>query len=612
MEYLDDVRDIRFNLFEWLPLDELLKTKRYGGYERDDLSMIIDEALKMAKGELAPTNEEGDRVGAQFIDNKVVVPECFRKAYKVVAENGWIGASADETYGGMGLPECVGTAVNEFVMGANTSLSLTLILGRGAGHLVEHFGSEEMQKLFCEKLYSGEWAGTMCLTEAGAGSDVGASKTKAEKIEGGKYKITGEKIFITSGDHDLTPNIVHLVLARTPGAPAGTKGLSLFIIPRNKVDAAGNVGEPNDVVVGNIEHKLGIHGSPTCTIVFGGDDGCEGYLLGEECQGMPIMFQMMNAARYEVGLQNLALASTSFQHALAYSRERLQGKHFKDRSSDGPQVPIIEHPDVRRMLLSQMSYVYAMRAILSFTAWTLDKIKVTEGDEQKYHQGVVEFMTPICKAWCTDWGFRSIDWGMQCYGGYGYTCDYPQEQYLRDARIALIYEGTNGIQALDLVFRKLRQDDGKIVKMMLSRVQKIVEDLVTDMDLGASAMLVGKALKVVGGLLEELGGKMDAPLILLPNCTLVLDMLGHVLGAGFLLEQAKLAKKALTKIIRENEIDASEKKEYHNFLKESAEAAFYHNKVQAAIHFAHRGVVNVFAEAVPLKTGESSAYDVSF
>ena len=612
MNYLDDVRDVKFNLFEWLPLDRVIKTDRFSGFERSDLEMILDEALKVAQGELAPTNEEGDRVGVKYEDGKVVMPECFRKAYETVAEGGWIGASADPELGGMGLPDCVGTAINEYIMGANTSLGLTLILGRGVGHLLETFGTQEMKELFCEKLYQGKWAGTMCLTESNAGSDVGASKTKAVKVGDGKYKISGEKIFITSGDHDLTENIIHAVLARTPDAPTGTKGLSLFIVPKIRVNPDGTLAGPNDVACGNIEHKLGIHGSPTCTMVFGANDGCEGYILGEEGQGMAEMFQMMNAARYEVGLQGLAVASTAYQHALAYAKERLQGKHYKDRSPDGPQVPIVEHPDVRRMLLTQMAYVQAMRALLSKTAWSMDMAKITEGEEQKKHEGLVELLTPICKAWCTDWGFRVADLALQCYGGYGYTTEYPAEQYQRDARIAPIYEGTNGIQALDLCFRKFKMQNGEPMKALLAGVTRTAQSLVTDPVLGASALHLRNAVKELSAILTDLAGRMDAPLVFVLNAVPVLEMIGHVYAGGLLLEQAVLAQKKLKPILREKDVDESDRKAYKVFLADNAEARFYHNKIQAAIHFSHRGVPNVLALAVAVRTGETSPFEVMF
>jgi len=612
MDYKDDLRDVKFNLFEWLPLNKVLKADLFSGFERNDLEMILEEALKVVQGELAPTNEEGDRVGARFVDGKVVLPPSFHKAYKTIAEAGWIGASANQEYGGMGLPECVGTGIFEFMVGANTALALTMLLGRGTGHLIENFGTEEMKGLFCEKLYTGKWGGTMCLTEPGAGSDVGASRTKAVKIAEGKYKLSGEKIFITSGDQDITPNIIHAVLARTPDAPAGTKGLSLFIVPKYRVNPDGSLGEFNDVTVSNIEHKLGIHGSPTCAMVFGANDQCEGYLLGKEQEGMALMFHMMNAARYEVGVQGLATASTAFQHALAYARERLQGKHFKDRSPDGPQVPIVEHPDVRRMLLTQMAYVQAMRALVSFTAYQLDMAHVSEGEAKKQHQGWVELLTPICKAWCTDWGVKMTDMALQCYGGYGYTMEYPAEQYLRDARIAPIYEGTNGIQALDLCFRKMKMENGALVKMFMAKVQEVVQEYVTDSELGAMAIQLAGAAKELGSILDNLSKRMDAPLVLLPNACGVLDMMGHVFGGALLLEHAAIAAKRLKAICREKDVDTTDKKAYHAFLKENGEAQFYHNKIQAAACFMHRAVPQVYAQAVAIKTNDQSVWDVSF
>ena len=310
----------------------------------------------------------------------MTLPEGFHSAYQTVTEGGWIGLLANPEYGGMGLPEVLGTSVNEFFSGSNVAFSLTLMLTRGVGHMIEGFGTDEQKKLYVEKMLSGEWAGTMCLTEAQAGSDVGASNTKAVKNDDGSYQITGEKIFITAGEHDLTDNIIHLVLARTPGAPVGTKGLSLFIVPKVKVNADGSLGESNDVYCNNIEEKMGIHGSPTCTLVFGQNDNCTGYLLGEEGHGMKLMFHMMNAARIEVGLQGAAAAGATQQQATAYAHERLQSRHWKEmRNPEAPQVPIIEHPDVRRMLLTSKAYVEAMRAILLQTSYYLDMAHLSRG-----------------------------------------------------------------------------------------------------------------------------------------------------------------------------------------------------------------------------------------
>ena len=419
MRYLDDQRDIHFNLFEWLDLDAVLKGAAYEDVDREQLGMVLDEALKVAKGSVAACNEVGDRVGAKFASGKVELPEGFAGAFDDLASGGWISATMNPEFGGMGLPEVVGTGISEHLMGANTALALKTMLTRGSAHLIETFGSDDLKATYVEKMYSGEWCGTMCLTEAGAGSDLGALTTKATKQEDGSYLITGEKIFITSGDHELTPNIIHAVLARVADAPAGPKGLSLFVVPKFRVNANGSLGERNDVTCAGIEHKLGIHGSPTCTLVFGMENACQGFLLGQEQQGLVYMFQMMNAARYEVGVQGLGNASAAHQAAIAFAKERLQGRAGKGIG----QSPIIQHPDVRRMLLMQSAYVQAMRALVSYTAWCMDMAHVSAGDEMNRWQGLVELLTPVCKAWCSDWGFRVTEWALQTYGGYGYTMD---------------------------------------------------------------------------------------------------------------------------------------------------------------------------------------------
>ena len=335
MDYKVDLRDIQFQLFEWIKIGKMLEAEKFADWDEENIGMVIDEGLKIAQEQMAAVNEDGDRIGAQYADGKVTLPESFKPVFQTVCEGGWIGLLASPEFGGMGLPETVGTAVNEFFNGANVSMSLTLMLTRGAGAMIEGFGTDEDKALYVEKLYAGEWTGTMCLTEAQAGSDVGASTTKAVKQDDGSYAISGEKIFITGGDHDLAENIVHLVLARTPGAPVGTKGLSLFIVPKIRVNRDGSLGEPNDVFTNNIEEKMGIHGSPTCTLVFGQNDGCRGYLLGEEEQGMKLMFHLMNAARIDVGLQGLSAAGAAHQQALSYAKERLQSR--TGRSSRTPR-----------------------------------------------------------------------------------------------------------------------------------------------------------------------------------------------------------------------------------------------------------------------------------
>jgi alkylation response protein AidB-like acyl-CoA dehydrogenase len=603
--YQADMRDVKFQLFEWLPTSELLKRARFSQWETGDVEMVLEEALKLAKEQLAPCNRDGDQVGARFEDGKVSMPPSYHPVYKTFCEAGWVGSINNPEFGGMGLPEVVGTGINEFFFGANMALSLTSLLTRGTGYLIEKFGTDEMRSLFCERLYSGRWAGTMCLTESQAGSEVGASKTRAVKQANGRYLISGEKIFITSGDQDMTENIIHAVLARTPGSPEGTSGLSLFIIPKVRVNPDGSLGEPNDVACSNIEHKLGIHGSPTCTLVFGTNDGCEGFLLGEEQHGMKLMFHMMNPARIEVGLQGESMAAAAYQAALDYARTRLQGRHWtKLRDHSAPQVPIIEHPDVRRMLFTSYAYVQAMRALLMRTSYFIDMSRVTEGEEQERYQSWVEVLTPICKAWASDWGFRVSEWCLQVFGGYGYTEEYPASQYLRDAKIASIYEGTNGIQALDLVARKLPAKRGQPVRELLGMAEQTFKKLRADKQLMEPAWMLGAALKQIEDISKGLGKRPDAAMVVLLNSVPFLDMIGDVLGAHFLLDQAVIARTRLQAILAERGVTPESNGDYKSLLAEDPDAAFYHNKVQSAIHFCYRVLPHVTARAVAIRAGE--------
>ena len=627
MKYLDDDRDIRFNLLEWLDLDAVLRGAAYQDVDREQLGMVLDEALKVAKGSIAACNETGDRVGAQLEHGKVHLPEGFAEGFRDLAAGGWISATMNPEFGGMGLPESVGTAISEFLMGANTALGLTVLLTRGSAHLIETFGSQALRATYCERMYSGEWTGTMCLTEAGAGSDLGALITKAVRQDDGTYLISGEKIFITSGDHGLTPNIIHAVLARTPEAPAGPKGLSLFVVPKIRVTADGSLGEANDVTCAGIEHKLGIHGSPTCSLVFGINDGSQGFLLGQEGQGLAHMFQMMNAARWEVGVQGLGNASAAHQAALAYAKERLQGRGTNVGKDAGKgagkdagkgagkglaQSLIIEHPDVRRSLLMQSAYVQAMRALASHTAWCMDMAHVTEGEDRDRWQGLLELLTPICKAWCSDWGFRVTEWALQVFGGYGYTMDYPAEQYLRDCKIASIYEGTNGIQALDLVGRKFRMQEGRPLKHLMKLAGDAAQGLVGDPVLGDSALQLADAVKAMDEVLAELPKQENASVLMALNAVPILDMLGHVVAGYLLLQQAKLARQKSEALLIERGVDPTDPAAVRALCSDSLDAAFYHNKVQAAIHFSHRGLPLVAAHAVALLGGEVAPMDVVF
>jgi hypothetical protein len=376
------------------------------------------------------------------------------------------------------------------------------------------------------------------------------------------------------------------------------------------VNPDGSLGEPNDVYCSGIEEKLGIHGSPTCSLVFGQKDACAGYLLGRERLGLLLMFQMMNSARYEVGVQGLALGSAAHHAALAFARERLQGRDYEDREPSAPQVPIANHPDVKRNLLLQRAYVYAMRALLSRTAFLMDKTHAAKGEEKDRCQGLVEILTPVCKAWCSDWGFRVTEWAMQVYGGYGYTREFPAEQYLRDAKIASIYEGTNYIQAQDLVGRKFRLQGGAHLLNLMSEAAKTLSGPASEGDLKPAVEGYAQAFHKLEAILGKL--KEAPPVFALQNALPMLDMMGHVVAGGLLLDQAALAQEKLGALAKEKGVATSDRAALKALLEDSADARFYYGKVQAAIHFAFRALPQVQAQAVALEADDDSALQVVF
>lgn len=605
MPYIAQSRDVKFNIFEWLELDRLLKNERFSDFGREDLDMIVDEALKLARNTIGPTNEEGDRVGAKCADGKVTVPDAFHKVFHEVASAGYIGSSSSPEYGGMGLPECISTALNEFIIGANCGLSLSLVLTRGSAHLIESFGNDELKNTYCEKMYTGQWAGTMCLTEPQAGSDLGDIQTKAVKQPDGSYNIEGQKIFISWGDHDMTPNIIHAVLARTPEAPVGAKGLSLFVVPKMLVNPDGSVGADNNMTTAGIEHKMGIHGSPTCTLLFGEKGPTKGWILGRERMGLLYMFQMMNAARYEVGLQGLAIASASHENALLYTKERKQGRPYDNRDPHHPQIFIVNHPEIKRTLAEQKSTLEAMRALQFYTAWCMDMAAVSQGDEKNFYQGMVELFTPICKAWCTDRGFEITSLALQCYGGYGFTMEMPAEQYMRDARIAPVYEGTNFIQAQDLVTSKFKMQKGEPVRKLLGMIKEKAEALSGDPLFGRAAKNLLEAVTLTSGVCERMMAQDKDLLFVAMNAWPVMQMMGESLGGFFLLSQAEVARKKLEEIVK------GCAKEMGTLLEEDENARYYHNKVQSAIFFGSRILPFVKAKAEAFEN-EKSAMDFVF
>ncbi len=460
-----DSRDVRFVLFELLKLDELSKRiPKYQDFDRDTYDEFLDLAERISVEQIYPASAQGDKDGCKYdpATKQVIIPRCYKEPLDTYYQTGFLGVSAGQEMGGMGMPHVMGFSCTEIMCAGSLPMLMYPGLSHGAMMIVEEYGTEEQKKIYIDKILTGKWGGTMCLTESGAGSDVGALKTKAVRNQDGTFTITGEKIFISSGDNDYYENMVHLVLARIEGDPQGTKGISIFLVPKYLPKNDGAKGEYNDVACTGIEHKMGIKGSSTCTLAFGDNGKCKGFLMGEEKKGMRIMFQMMNEARLGVAMQGLSIASAAYMHAVTYARNRLQGVHVTQLlNPEAKGVTISQHPDVKRMLLWMKSYVEGMRVLSYFLANNITLIELTEGEEQSEAKALVEILIPICKAGNTDTSVLVTSEAIQVYGGYGYISDYPVEQLMRDSKITTIYEGTNGIQAMDLTMRKILMNENQ-------------------------------------------------------------------------------------------------------------------------------------------------------
>ena len=474
--YRAPLADMKFLLRDVFKAEDLFaRMPETSDVTEDLVNAIIEEAGKIADNLLAPINQSGDEVGCRYDDGVVTTPEGFKEAYKAYAEGGWSGLTGDVAYGGQGMPKVLSALIEEMYFAANSSFALYTILNTGATLTLSYHASEELKQRYLPKMYEGSWSGTMCLTEPHAGTDLGMIRTRAEPQADGSYSLTGTKIFITAGEHDLTDNIIHLVLAKLPDAPDGPKGISLFLVPKMLVDEDGNLtGERNNVRCGSIEHKMGIKASATCVMNF---DGARGYLVGEENNGLSNMFTMMNYERLSMGLQGNGLADSSYQIASDYARERIQG-----RAPNGPvnesqaADPIIVHPDVRRMLLTVRANVHAGRALSLFAALQLDIAKFHPDEEaRKKAQQLVALLIPVQKAYCTDRGFEACVLSQQVLGGHGYVAEWGLEQNVRDARIAQIYEGANGIQALDLMGRKTVRSRGELLAVLLGEFDEFIQ-----------------------------------------------------------------------------------------------------------------------------------------
>jgi 3-(methylthio)propanoyl-CoA dehydrogenase len=476
-EYIAPLKDMQFVLKRVVGLDQVNALPGWEDVTEDVVDAILEEAGKLASEVLSPLNATGDREGATCKDGKVSMPAGFRDAYWQWVKAGWGNVMAPPQFGGQGLPHLVATPIEEMWGSANLAFKLCPMLTQGAVEALHMVGSPELQKRFLPKMVSGEWTGTMNLTEPQAGSDLSLVRTKAVPQKDGTYRLFGQKIFITYGDHDYTDNIVHMVLARMEGAPEGVKGISLFLVPKVMVGADGSLGARNDVKCASIEHKLGIHASPTAVMVYGEKDGAVGYLIGEANRGLEYMFIMMNAARLSVGLEGVAIGERAYQRALAWSRERLQGKPVGVQGNK--TAPIVQHPDVKRMLLTMKSVTEAMRALAYWTSAVLDRARRhPDSAERQRCQAMVDLLVPVVKGWSTENGIDIASLGIQVHGGMGFIEETGAAQHLRDARITTIYEGTTGIQANDLVGRKVGREGGRTALAVVAEMEKLAGELV--------------------------------------------------------------------------------------------------------------------------------------
>ena len=491
--YKAPLREMRFVLHELLGVAELAKLPGYEEATPDVVDAILEEGAKLCENELFPLNRTGDEEGCHYENGVVRTPKGFKEAYRLFVEGGWMALSCDPAYGGQGLPKYVNLAAEEMICSANLSFGIYPGLSVGAYNAIEANAVPELKARFLPKLVSGEWSGTMCLTEPQCGTDLGLIRTRAEPDGDGAYKITGTKIFISAGEHDLCENIVHLVLARLPDAPTGIKGISLFLVPKVLPNADGTLGPRNGVRCGSIEHKMGIKASSTCVMNF---DEAKGWLVGEPNKGMRCMFVMMNAARLGVAIQGLGLAETAYQSAVAYAKERLQGRSLAGtRHPDKPADPIIVHPDVRRMLLTIRAQLEAARALAYWIGAEIDKErKHPDPKVREAAEDLVALLTPVLKAYFTDMGFEAANLAVQTYGGHGYIREHGVEQLVRDARITQLYEGANGIQALDLVGRKLPAHMGRSLRRFFHPVLAFIERHQADPRMGELVLPLAKAV----------------------------------------------------------------------------------------------------------------------
>lgn len=599
--FLYSTRDHKFILTEWLDMEKVLSFDFYKDYYGvDDIDMILEQALKVAKEVVAPTRDDNDAVGAVFSEGKVTVPPSFIDAYWFIQQNGWGGTNEDDTCEGA-LPQTLFRACGEYLAGANAAVMPYILATAGAARLIQAFGDERVNNLFADKMFNGDWAGTMALTEPNAGSDVGDLLTRAYPTdEAGIYKIKGTKCFITGGEQDITENIIHLVLARVEGALPGTRGISLFAVPKYRVDDAGNLGAFNDVHCVGIEDKMGIKGSATCVMSFGDENDCLGYVLGNppneegKGEGMAQMFQMMNGARMETGHASLAETAVAFHNAANYATERIQGRPITNPKSE--RVNIIQHEDVRRMLLDLKAYIEGMRALIFKTYWYFDVEHHTkDADEKKWAKARIEVATPIVKAYCSDRAWELCAEAMQVLGGNGYSEEYPVAELARDVKIYSIWEGTNYIQSMDLVGRKWMMGKGSLFADWLAEIAKFAADNANVAGFEREMEILSKAVTTYQEIQGAMGGFVaNGQINMLPvYATRILRITGDLTITQNLLEQAIIAQKKIDEL----------GKDHYDY-------AFYNGKVMAAKYFAKNILPNIFNVLEVIKEADTSVIEI--
>jgi alkylation response protein AidB-like acyl-CoA dehydrogenase len=594
---LVNLRDIRFVLYEMLGVETLTEYEYFADHSRETFDTVLDAAYRLAREVCWPAYVEMDRIGATYdpTSKTTRVPQCMHTVWEAYKDGGWHGQTAPVEVGGQQCPSTVAAATALMFNAANTAANMYVAGAGGAAGLIQSFGNEQLKTTYLEKLYSGVWAGTMCLTEPQAGSSLSDVKTTAVKArDGDYYLVAGTKCFISSGDHDLTANIVHPVLARLPDAPPGVKGISLFIVPKHRINADGSVGAFNDVTTAGIEHKLGLRGNATATLSFGDNGDCRGWLLGEPNRGLTYMFQLMNHARISTGLQATSLACNAYQHALAYARERLQGRRLSEKNPRTPQVPIIKHADVRRMLLAQKATTEGMFALLAYAAFLGDKERCSaDPGERMMAADVLDVLTPVCKAYGSEAAYDSIVLAIQCHGGYGFSEEFPLAQMLRDCKVFPIYEGTNGIQAMDLLGRKVVMKGGEAFRAVLAEISNTLDeaarldelkDMVDKMRAALSA--VAETTTHLGGI--AMGGDIEA---YMSAATPYLRMFSELVISWLFVWQSVVAQRALAAAPNE------------------ADRGYYTGKLATARFYLNNELPHLSATAQILTSGERTALD---